>query len=155
MRTGGGGSTSIWEVYVNSGSSWNAPVKWWNNAPVDARLDYPNVRLVDVNGDNLPDIVKTSANGMLATWEVYKNSGFHWTPAIEHWLHNASVDAHLAKGNVTLTDINADGLADIVRGTDNFGIADTWEVLLNKGNRWETTWQTWIAPASNVELDLR
>jgi YD repeat-containing protein len=143
-----------WKVYKNTGSTWHTSYENWL-APRGLDFSNSNVRLTDVNGDSLPDIVRTTFSGTTATWEVYKNNGYSWTPAIEHWISNATIDAHLAKDTVTLMDVTGDGLPDIVRGTDNFGAADTWEVLVNLGNRWATSWQTWIASSSNVEIDTR
>ena len=144
-----------WEIYRNTGSTWNTAAEVWSFSAIGQGLDDPAMRVMDVTGDGLADLVWTTFSGTNATWYVWKNHGKGWNPESEHWISNANIDAHFLKDTVTVTDVTGDGLPDIVKAIDSFDTADSWQVLLNLGNRWATTWQTWIAPASNVGLDTR
>jgi hypothetical protein len=115
-----------------------------DNGPADTRLDTPAVRLLDVNGDGLPDIVKVTTNGTNNTWQVYKNTGSSWNTASETWINNAPVDAYLGKVDTTLSDVNGDGLLDIVKSHAHDNSYNIWKVLVNNGNSWATTYETWI-----------
>jgi hypothetical protein len=91
------------------------------NEPV-AVMDNSLVELVDLNGDGLPDIVKTDAGGgghqgFLNQGEVETGDGraIYWAPPVDvdpgdgaAWSYNLdSNDTHLA-------DMDGDGLADLV-----------------------------------------
>jgi len=155
LKTYSSGSHSLWEVWLNAGSGWGTSVQtWWNNVPVDASLSQSNVRLADVNGDSLPDIVKTTNNGSIATWLVYKNTGTTWSTSPETWVNNANIDAYLGRDDVVLTDADGDGLTDILKTDDNEH-KDTWKILRNTGGGWSLPWEIWIDPSANVGLDAQ
>jgi len=143
-----------WQVFRSTGSSWNTTPEIWSNNGSPDGLDATDVSLVDVNGDGLADIVRTTHSGTNATWTVYKNTGDSWETSPETWINNANVDVWLEKIDATLADINGDGLVDIVKSDDS-GSTDKWKVLLNKGDSWSTTWETWIDPSQNVDLSLQ
>ena len=144
---------STWIVFKNTGNSWSTQSEAWLQGPIDAHLDQPFVRLMDANGDGLPDILKTPYNGTNSTWEGWKNNGSGWVLPSEKWLDNANVDAHLENENVAVADVNGDGLVDIVKGID-LGSADKWQVLVNKGNSWSTQYETWIDPSQSIDVDV-
>lgn len=147
------GENNRWRVFRNTGSGWNGSPETWNMS-MNFALNDPTVRIIDVNGDGLPDIVKATANGTNDTWQVWKNNGNGWNDSSETWINNAGVDANFSMTNVTVQDVNGDGLPDIVK-SDDLGSADRWKVLLNQGNSWSTTWVNWIDPSSNVDLSLQ
>ncbi len=143
-----------WRVFRNLGNSWStSPEVWGYGIAENAGLDNTEVAVVDVNGDGLADIVKTSHSGTNATWKVWKNTGQGWSGSPETWIDNANIDAYIGKGEVAMAEVNGDGLVDIVRG-DDLGTADRTKVLINKGNSWSTTYETWIDPSANLDLDV-
>jgi len=144
-------NNTTWKVFRNTGSSWSTQTEEWLVASIDAHLDQPFVRLMDVNSDGLPDIVKTSTG---SSWWVWKNTGSSWSTTQETWLSDPTVDAHFQKNDVAVSDVNGDGLVDIVKSIDG-GLQDTWKVLLNKGNSWSTQWEIWIDPSSYVDADAQ
>ena len=97
-----------YRLYYNNGKgAFNASVNVVN-AP-DIALDDPKVKVVDFNGDNLPDIVVGGS-----PYKVYINNGNDgFFPAIN--LGNYP-SVGLENPNVVLVDINGDGMLDIVRG---------------------------------------
>ena len=105
------------------------------------------------NGDGLPDIVKTTHSGTNATWLVYRNTGSTWNTNAETWVNNANIDAYLGKEDVALADADGDGLVDIVKSDDGGG-SDRWKILRNTGQNWSTSWETWIDPSSNQDVDV-
>jgi YD repeat-containing protein len=148
------GGNDTWKVLLNTGSGWSTTWQTWiNNASADVHLDEADMQLIDVNGDGLPDIVKTTYSGSNDTWKVLLNTGSGWSTSWQTWINNASVDTRLDQANVRLIDVNGDGLPDIVKSTQNGG-NDTWIVYKNTGSSWNTTAETWINNASvDVHLD--
>src|SRR6266487_3038820 len=134
-----------WKVLLNTGSSWSTTWSTWLNADLGVQLSYNNIKLIDVNGDGLPDIVKSSnCGGPCDTWQVSLNTGSGWSSTLQTWINAASVGAELPRTDVTLADVNGDGLPDIVQSHDNGNSYVTWQVLMNLGSSWSTTWQTWV-----------
>lgn len=149
-----GGPNNSWRVYMNTGSNWQTtPQDWGDNISVN--LDDGNPWIIDVNGDGLPDIVRTDAlGGPNASWYVYINTGTSWNSTPETWIWNAPVEANLNNStNVTIADTNGDGLPDIVQSINHGGPNNEWRVLLNTGHSWLTTWETWVNNAS-VDANL-
>ncbi len=67
-----------WKVWLNKGNGWATSYQMWLNADVGASLNYStlsDVILSDVNGDGLPDIVKTWRPGN-DEWKVLMNNGY-------------------------------------------------------------------------------
>lgn len=142
---------TTWKVFKNTGNSWSTQSEEWLQAPIDAHLDQPFVRLMDVNGDGLPDVVKTSTG---STWWVWKNTGSSWSTTQETWLSNSSLEAHFQKEEVAVSDVNGDGLIDIIKSIDQ-GVNDKWQVLLNQGNSWSTQWEIWVDSSANMDVDAQ
>ncbi len=143
-----------YDVYFNSGSSWTTTGTQWSSGGIDVGFDNTGVRLQDVNGDGLPDLLKTfNSGGSNATWYVYKNKGDSWETTAETWINNANVNAWIGQVDLVTDDINGDGLTDIVKSVDNGG-QDQWIALINKGNSWSTTWQNWIFTGDNVDVSF-
>lgn len=145
-----------WEIFRNTGGGWNTTAEVWSYNGFWHGLDSSDGRLMDANGDGLVDIVHSVYNGnnesSTDTWKVFKNTGSGWNTTPEVWINNAPISAHLESTNSTLADVNGDGLVDIVK-SDDLGGADRWKVLLNAGNSWLTTWETWVDPSANMDID--
>ncbi len=142
-------------VYINNGTSgwtydpsWSLPVSFLNGTS-----DF-GMRMGDINGDGLPDIVchndKTSGTCSRSTPYVYLNNGSGWTDVSNTWLFPTSVndspkkeyflDGALADTGLRILDINGDGLADLVkaRGTAQY-------TYINNGSGW-TYDSLWALP---------
>lgn len=150
------GGADTYHVYKNTGTTWNTtPEYWLYNADIDTRPDEYWMRLIDVNGDSLPDIVKSSYSGSNVTWWVWKNTGTSWNTTAETWVNNASIDAHFDQptdNKVELVDVTGDGLPDIVKTAPISGTYTSIYVWRNTGTSWNTTGETWI---NNVDMDVR
>lgn len=145
-------NNSRWQVYLNTGNnSWNTTPQIWIEGNMYAHLEDNNIRLMDVTGDGLPDIVKTDDSGIWAAWYVWRNTGSSWRSIPETWL-NGNVNAHLRQSDVALSDVNGDGLVDIVKSEDTGG-PDRWKVAYNKGNGWSSEWSIWMDTSANIDVD--
>lgn len=146
--------TQYYEVVRNLGNGFHSWYEVWSHNVMDVGLDNPDVRIIDVNGDNLADLVRTTFTGndqsSTDTWKVYKNTGSAWSTSPELWVNNAPISAHLSATNTTMGDVNGDGLVDIIKIAES-GTTDPWHVFLNLGNSWSTTSDVWI---SGFDIDL-
>jgi YD repeat-containing protein len=142
-----------YDVFRNTGNSWSQTKEVWSYNGIGQGLDDGNVGLLDANGDGLTDIVLTTHNGTNSWWKVYKNTGSSWDLSGEYWINGAAVDAYFGKSDVAVSDVDGDGLPDIVKSED-LGSADRWKVLRNTGNSWSTNWETWIDPSQGVDIDV-
>jgi len=138
-------ATDDWNyAWLNNGNGWTLDNSW--RVPSEARfIIYPSgddegVRIDDVNGDGLVDLVKGKENNR-KTW---LNNGNNWTenpswiiPADAYFIKSTSVDDQ----GVRLADINGDGLTDIIKANGS-RYEDTW---INNGNGWMKD-QSWNVP---------
>ncbi len=147
-----GGPNYTITVHLNNGHGWDiAGTKWVNNQAIDADISAANVKLIDVNGDGLPDIVRENVvSGPNDTFIVHLNTGSGWDITGQTWVNNQPIDTDISQSNVKLIDVNGDGLPDLVRENVISGPNDTILVHLNTGNGWQTTPQTWV---NNQSLD--
>ncbi len=137
-------ATDDWNrAWVNNGSGWTLDNSW--NVPSAARfIIFPSgvdegVRIEDVNGDNLPDLIKGKGNNNRTTW---LNNGTNWIIDSSWTLPNGVFFVNLSgiDEGIRLADINGDGLIDILRG--NAGNESTW---VNNGSGW-TLDNSWNVP---------
>lgn len=102
-------------------------------------MDNPLVEFIDLNGDGLPDVLKTDAGG--GSHRAYLNQGQGPTPAGRslRWSEPTEVAAalgaawnyHLDQSETHLADMDGDGLADLVHRTqtgDTFYFANQGQV---------------------------
>jgi|GEM_PF-2245152 len=142
-----------WNVFRNTGSEWSSTREVWSHGGYGNGLDETNTKLIDANGDGLVDIVNGYRSGSDDIWKVYRNTGTGWRSSSETWLNSTTVDANLSMENVGVTDVNGDGLPDIVKVVDQ-GSNDIWKVMMNKGQLWWGDWETWIPSSAGFDVDL-
>ncbi|MCK4792124.1 MAG: VCBS repeat-containing protein, partial [Desulfobacteraceae bacterium] len=133
MHTG----SSSYHYYINNGDgSWNEE-SYWSPALEAHRFADPNFRLADMNGDRMLDLVYIHRTSTIATINYWPNMGYG------HWDSKATITGPLlvgsTQGALLLTDVNSDGLSDLVAvksrkvnywinlGNDTWG--DTYEIL--------------------------
>ncbi len=136
---------------LNNGGAWltGAYGNW------DGSAD--RIRVADVNGDGLPDVlIGPDGSG---NWYVLKNTG---SSLVNEgvWLAGAFGGWDREASRIRLADMNGDGLPDVLIGPDGSG---NWYVLKNTGNSFVNTgaWLTgaygnWDGSANRirtVELD--
>jgi RHS repeat-associated protein len=157
-------------VYLNTGNGWSFNPSIYQLPSLDRPVPGDHmffklsakVRLIDVNGDNLPDFVYTetvldddgiiSDNNYGGNPRVYLNTGSGWafsssTYQLPSYFHTPSSKYYFMELGLRsqLMDVNGDGLPDFVyteNFSDNDGIIDNNidnapRVYLNNGNGWE------------------
>jgi len=146
-------TTNAW---INSGSGWVASSTW--NPPV-LLTDYTNShfsgdvgwRIIDVNGDGLPDLVQSYRDPGTSFSKAYINNGNGWTLATSTiWqVPVPFVDYYSAtSGDVgtRVADLNGDGLPDIIQAYINaVGTPAPTAIYLNNGHGWDPD-PTWSFP---------
>jgi YD repeat-containing protein len=127
-------SNGVRQVYLNNDtgwflSSWNVPVDFFNGTSTQS-----GVRLVDLNGDGLPDIVQSEN---LNAWarNTWLNNGSGWN---NYSLFISPVAftniSYQSDMGVRFDDVNNDGLVDILEQFSNgTNVQNTW---LNNGSGW-------------------
>ena len=164
--------TTTRAVYMNTGGGWGAPNAGYRlpdwavfvgYRPFGGMNDF-GVRLADVNGDGLPDLLFASADAPDRTWRgVFLNNGQNgwvfdeqWSAALQApWLPadyfftmriNAIGNIWISTDSgLRLMDINGDGLADLV-----FARNGRREVCLNNGRGWNAP-GGWAFPVDLVQ----
>jgi YD repeat-containing protein len=133
------------KTYINNGSGWDYDSSW--NLPNGLLFVNDNgadmgKRLMDVNGDGLPDIVGSTAN-------VYINTGSNWAEN-SNWYFPYNFYGNGDLG-VRIADVNGDGLPDVVKGYTGWTgysacqMPVTNEVRINTGSGW-TLDSSWTLP---------
>ncbi|HIH10616.1 TPA: hypothetical protein HA241_00320, partial [Candidatus Woesearchaeota archaeon] len=133
------------EVHINSGAGWRNRSSTWN-FPVDAVTSTGSdrgVRLVDVNGDILPDILLAGQDGGNYR-NAWLNNGSGWSNSTL-WIPplNFTTPSNADNG-VRFADVNGDGVIDLIEDfvNSNSTSRGAW---LNNGSGWFAN-DTWQAP---------
>lgn len=122
-----------------------AAVSMNNPPPIGVSLANPNVDLIDIDGDGLPDIVQTAQDEGLHYFYLNNgNSAFAPQPV----LPNASPQYFLAASGVMMADMDGDGKADLfVKSGSDFGY------FKNTGNlKWEMA--DWVACSPATDFNF-
>ncbi|MBI2129778.1 VCBS repeat-containing protein [Candidatus Woesearchaeota archaeon] len=129
-------------TWINTGTAWNEDASW--TLPSDMhfislsdRKDR-GVRIADVNGDGLPDLIKGDGSTRI-TWV---NTGKGWLQD-DSWLIPSGI-SFTNNGEDTgtiLVDINGDSLPDIVKSDGS-----TRTVWINTGKGWAQD-NSWTIPS--------
>ena len=158
------------EIYINngtrfvSGSGWHFPLVAGIGPETEYFLDInmsdSGLRIVDVNGDGLPDLVKgLKQHGEPDIEYVYINNGVDgWDYSSTWTLPVPVIDNGNDKGT-RFADINGDGLVDIL--CHNLSVSGDWncsqtnpKIYLNTGSGWaETT--AWKLPITGDSGTIR
>ena len=142
------------ETWINTGNGWQKQNTW---APKDLLFDYltnssgyihvetVRGRLIDLNGDGLPDWVRayyqyTSGGNGIEHKKTWINNGNGWNYDSSYNLPDVFVKY---RGELTLprgefVDVNGDGLVDWVQAYWESGFASyTGNTWLNTGSGWQ------------------
>jgi RHS repeat-associated protein len=138
------GATSS-AAYINNGADWTVSSTWnpsisFSNNGVDQ-----GVRVADVNGDGLPDIIQGFYNGTATTSVAYINTGTGWVVS-STW--NPSIDFSNSGTDTgaRIADVNGDGLPDIIQSYSDVSGVTHYAAYINNGNGW-TLNPVWNPPA--------
>jgi hypothetical protein len=105
---------------------WESPETADVNHHIDLTTDAEEIRLVDINGDGLTDVIRTAGTRMehwlnLSAYEggkgkfgqVYSNGALSDSPIVSCPLHKGTY-INFSDPRIKLADMNGDGLQDIV-----------------------------------------
>ncbi|WP_292464480.1 toxin TcdB middle/N-terminal domain-containing protein [Methanolobus sp.] len=131
-------SGSTFETWINTGSGWTSTTNWIMPVELASSSGDSGVRMVDVNGDGLVDVVKALSG---STFETWINTGSGWT-STTNWIMPVELASSSGDSGVRMADVNGDGLVDVVKALSG----STYETWINTGSSWEST-TNWVMPA--------
>ncbi len=108
------GKSGAYNVYINNGHGWTLDPAW-TLPPLPfinpAGLD-DGVRILDLNGDGLPDIIQGAPGALVA----YINTGYGWV-ASSTWAPPSTFigDSQGTDTGMRIADVNGKGLPDFLR----------------------------------------
>ena len=138
------------KVYINNGSGWALDTSWVLPVPLQAWVGFAvdgGIRVFDVNGDGLPDIISAPYTGNTA---VYLNNGNGWTQNT-NWVMPARFMFNNTQLQATdMADVNGDGLMDVIFSGYEWNVGcncftQANHVWLNNSNGW-TLDSSWSIP---------
>lgn len=165
----GGGSVVERKVYINkpNGNSrkWEQDNNWTNayNSVPDMEFVHwwtgtrswdKGTQLVDINGDGLADLIRGYDNrdGSASSRQAWLNTGSNWARTENYDLPVPFIGWDGTYGSLDqglrMSDINGDGLLDLIKSYDKIAFNGTVDKLvwLNNGNGWtpDSTWASAI-----------
>lgn len=136
----------IQSAYINTGNGWIQSSVW--NPPVCFVSDPGNdegTRLADINGDNRIDIIRSRIQSSNNNCELpdliqaYLNNGNGWTLNTTWYPPTCFTQygVQFPDQGTRLTDVNGDGLVDIIRGLEHYDCnpPDERKAFVNNGNQ--------------------
>ncbi|MFA5188562.1 MAG: FG-GAP-like repeat-containing protein [Patescibacteria group bacterium] len=129
-------------VYINKGdgTGWQEDTNYTiPESFVTYSLHDMGTRIIDVNGDGLPDILRSqqgvSGNPDIRHVYINKGDGTGWAEDTNYTLPENFVTYSGYDFGVRTADINGDGLEDIIRAQDGIsGYPDIRHVYINNGD---------------------
>ncbi len=139
--------------WVNVSATWRPPVLFASiyigNKDTENVGSRSGARMVDVNGDGLPDIVIADKFSRFGN-KVWINNGAGWDATLGNaWILPSQIDLAVTPGypdqGIEILDVNGDGLADIVQGLLSTNSAETKRAWINNGHGWDRN-DAWAPP---------
>jgi len=172
-RVVGRPSSVEFEVYFGSENGFDGTsTRWsdkWSADGIKGKIDGFNQlfgfhgRIIDMNGDRLPDRVylgrRIPIGGRKVTGFIIEiNTGDAWA-ATQIWKDPLCGDGTAGCGNLSnqalLFDITGDGLPDRVEVDTSAPLSTVFNVYRNRGDRFDTTAEPWTDPVSPLITGVR
>jgi hypothetical protein len=137
-------------VYLNNGSGWVGANDTWA-APLYFKFSNIDAgsRLVDFNADGRVDIIQSEKDAS-PVHKAYLNNGSGWEDVSDKWIAPEFFIESSADTGTRLTDINGDGLVDVIRAS--FLGVENNSAYLNNGTGWLYS-STWSSPLNFTQDD--
>lgn len=140
-------SGTHYAAYMNTGHGWATSTVWTPPAPFVANGLDNGVRVADLNGDGLPDMIQAYTDASsTAHYNVWMNNGNGWATSTL-W---ASPLPFMTSGGwdngVRFSDVTGAGLADMISGYTDISGNPHYAAYLNTGKGWATS-TVWDPPA--------
>ena len=120
------------EVWLNNGHGWVQDTQWtvpvYMSTYLSTNYYDTGVRFADINGDGLPDIIQSWANGATGTSTAWLNTGHSWVYDPQ-WLPPVAFSTNNISDELRVADVNGDGLPDLIRADSSGGL-----VYINKAS---------------------
>jgi RHS repeat-associated protein len=129
------GDTQVdYKIWVNRGDRVDTSSRdWLYDQNERWSIDNENVRILDANGDSLPDLVLSNGGQSGTEWQVILNNGKGWDKTTEsNWSSNGQINYYLNQDQTFIADANGNGVPDIGRGEG--GTYYKWDNLNQKAN---------------------
>jgi YD repeat-containing protein len=139
------GSTTF-AAYVNNGAGWTVSPTWAPPVAFVSSTSDMGVRIADVNGDGLPDIIQSYSASGANYYAAYINTGGGWA-ASSTWNPPVLFTADGADTGARIADVNGDGLPDIIQGYADSGGVSHYAAYINNGSGW-TSSSAWNPPTT-------
>jgi len=166
--------TWCWYVYLNTGNGFSStPIRW--RIPLDemgtlVRAYGPYgfmMDMIDVNGDGLPDRVKSNEFPDFTPWRVQLNTGTGFNNAV-NWPHPV-LDPNLPPGmryvrgnymqngrNAEVLDLDGDGLPDrVLAGDCAVPFTCSFRLYPNRGPVADLLWKVETNVGREIEISYR
>ena len=145
----GDGNNNHYASYINNEHGFITPDTMWDSpAAFQGQTDDQGTRIIDLNGDGLPDITRAYAPGTgPVLYATFMNNGAGWTTLTSSsW--NSPAGAYEGVSNsdqgIRFADVNGDGLPDIIQAPWNSWPTSTL-VYINTGSGWVAS-SSWNSP---------
>jgi len=133
------------KTWINTGSSFNEDSSWMLPSSEAAFYNWDGsdagVRMADINGDGLIDIIKAIDNNK----KVWLNTGKGWTQSSLYSIPLSFVINGQDEG-IEIIDLNSDGFNDFLKAKNSYS-----EAYVNFGNGWSYS-SSWNAPDSSIDF---
>ncbi|MBI1936168.1 VCBS repeat-containing protein [Candidatus Woesearchaeota archaeon] len=128
---GSGGTRDAW---LNNGSGWISSPQW---VPSEDFTDGGGVdkglRLFDLNGDGLVDILQDYRNSSTTSQSAFINNGSGWTRN-DFWISPVPFTQDGKNVGRRIADVNGDGFGDIMISHDDGSVQTKKTIILLKNN---------------------
>ncbi|GHC65207.1 FG-GAP-like repeat-containing protein [Roseibacillus persicicus] len=130
------GSANVWDLATNYAIPSDIP---------NSSSQLGAIRLIDLNGDGLSDILYSYQSGTTLTSISYLNSGGGWVSAPSYNLAQALSDSSNGEQGIRFCDLNGDSLPDYIFHHETSGSQTQKGAYLNSGTGWISA-ATFIPP---------
>ena len=130
--------------FDNTTHLWEVPSGFEFSSNDLAGKDF-GIRLIDVNNDGFPDLIKAKA-GSHSTKLNNKINGWNDSLSFTIPSHMDIVNSNNIDQGLRFDDVNSDGLIDILKGKEGTGR----EIYLNNGTGWYNATINWSLPLNFI-----